>query len=234
MGKTIKIDGKEYGSIEDYINGLEIVQPLNPNDWEYRVEDDNTITITGYLNEDKTIDTIIVPNYIGELPVKKIVGKGDVRINFMYPIWNEKISESSKLAPGTSTFVKENTTIKKIVVSNGIETIEGTAFAATVNLTEVILPNTLVNLQGFQHCTSLTTINIPSSVTNIGEKAFVGSSLTEVTIPESVTTMERMVFGSKNTTVHVFWKQGAKPEGWSDNWDAQYEGRGKPNVIYAE
>lgn len=162
------------------------------------------------------------------------MGKNFTRYYGVDSIWNEKIRESLRTIPSTSITIGENTTIRKIIVSNGIESIENGAFSGTVNLTELILPTTLVYLHGFQFCTNLKTINIPSSVTNIGDKAFVGSGLTDIIIPENVETMGDRVFGYTSATVHVFWKQGAKPEWWSDNWDGEYEGKGKPTVIYAE
>ena len=243
-GKSINIDGKEYGSIEDYINGMEIVQPLNPKDWEYRVEDDNTITITGYLNEDETIDTVVVPNYIGELPVKKVVGKAYAEYGHIQPIWNAKICESSIFLPGTSYSVVVNKTIKKIIVSNGIESIENGAFGATVNLREVVLPNTLLNLQDFQYCLALNTITIPDSVINIGASAFCRSALTTITIPsnvknigrgafsycvglkeiripgDNVTVGEELFYGVSSITIYVPWKEGQKPDEWDDNWNS--------------
>ena len=67
-------------------------------------------------------------------------------------------------------------------------------------------------------CIDLTEVIIPNSVIRIGGYTFVGcTSLTEVIIPSSVTTMQRYVFNS-NTTVHVPWKKGEKPEGWVDDW----------------
>ena len=47
----------------------------------------------------------------------------------------------------------------------------------------------------FQNCSSLTSINIPSSVTSIGNKAFYGcSSLTSINIPSGVTDINSLAF----------------------------------------
>ena len=61
---------------------------------------------------------------------------------------------------------------------------------------------TSIGRDAFSHCTGLTSVTIPNSVTNIGWSAFYGcSSLTSVTIPNSVTSIENGVFkGCSNLT----------------------------------
>ena len=49
---------------------IEIVEPENIDDWEWIVEDDGTITITGYKGNDTTV---IIPNHINGIPVKSLV-----------------------------------------------------------------------------------------------------------------------------------------------------------------
>ena len=67
----VTINGKEYGSIEEYMEEINpiIVEPENINDWIYVLEDDGTITINGYKGSDKEV---VIPNYINGVPVKKI------------------------------------------------------------------------------------------------------------------------------------------------------------------
>lgn len=52
----------------------------------------------------------------------------------------------------------------------------------------------------FYMCERLTSIEIPSSVTNIGESAFVGSGLTNITIPSSVKNIEKNAIASSVLT----------------------------------
>ena len=218
----VTINGKQYGSIEEY---MEEINPTivegDPKDWAYTVESDGTITITGYLNEDRTIDTVVVPNYIYGIPVKKIKGCVDFYSTTGNTIWNTKICDGYSISVGSGRALK-NTTIKKIIISNGIEVIEGGPFALTSNLEELVLPSTLsqlgdfsflwctnlakvtipsnvksIGIYTFYQCTNLTGITIPSSVASIGGSAFEYCiNLTEITIPGSVTTMgEWGVFG---------------------------------------
>ena len=70
------------------------------------------------------------------------------------------------------------------------------AFYDCHSLTSVDIPNsvTSIDYHAFAHC-SLTSIKIPNSVTSIGEEAFYGcSSLTSVDIPNSVTSIDSFAF----------------------------------------
>lgn len=81
------------------------------------------------------------------------------------------------------------------------------AFANQTQLTSVTLPSTITNIgaNAFSDCTNLTSINIPSNVTSIGANAFAGcSSLTSLTIPSSVTNIGTGTFsGCNNLNITV-------------------------------
>ena len=224
----VTINGKQYGSIEEY---MEEINPTivegDPKDWAYTVESDGTITITGYLNEDRTIDTVVIPNYIDGVPVKKIKGNVNHYSTNGNTIWNEKICDGYDITLASGSALKNNT-IKKIVISQGIEVIEGGPFAVTKNLEEVVLPSTLLQLgdYSFVACNSLVKVIIPNNVKSIGTQVFHKcTSLTEIIIPDSVTTTGSYVFSNTSSiTVHVSWKEGKKPEGWDDNWNSGSSG----------
>ena len=64
-------------------------------------------------------------------------------------------------------------------------------------LTSVVIPSNVTNIgySTFYGCTGLTSIDIPNSVTSIGEKAFYGCrSLTNIVIPDSVTSIDGLAF----------------------------------------
>ena len=85
----------------------------------------------------------------------------------------------------------------KVVLKTGTKSIAGSAFYEQENLTEIIIPDSVVNIgkSAFLGC-GLIKVLIPSSVTSIGEYAFLGCSLTDVTIPESVTNIGGYAFHS--------------------------------------
>ena len=60
-----------------------------------------------------------------------------------------------------------------------------------------LIDNTILSPGAFYHCTSLTSVTIPNSVTTIDQNAFSGcSGLTSITIPNSVTTIGQGVFNA--------------------------------------
>ncbi len=85
------------------------------------------------------------------------------------------------------------TDIKALRVDNGITSISPKAFnyastSVTPQLTSVILPDTLKKIgeEAFGTISSLESIDIPNSVTEIGAFAFLNSGLTSLVIPDTV------------------------------------------------
>ena len=91
---------------------------------------------------------------------------------------------------------EENTTIKKVVVGEGIATLYDRTFRRFYALEEVVLPSTLTTIGAagsgvFQSCTNLKTVVIPESVTVLGKGSFQEcSSLESINIPAGVTRIE--------------------------------------------
>ena len=80
------------------------------------------------------------------------------------------------------------------------------AFRDCSSLTSVNIPSsvTSIGMNAFYKCSSLTSINIPSSVTEIGEYAFQQcSSLTSVDIPSSVTEIRKYAFDDCSSLINV-------------------------------
>lgn len=96
----------------------------------------------------------------------------------------------------TETF-KGNTSIRSLVISEGITTIPLQGFQSCSNLTSITIPASVTRIDrfAFQNCARLASINIPEGVTSIGESTFQGcSSLASITIPNSVTRIDRFAF----------------------------------------
>lgn len=73
---------------------------------------------------------------------------------------------------------------------------------AKVDLSKATNLKTIGNL-AFEFCTKLTSINIPNTVTEIGEWAFLGTGLTSITIPNSVTKIRKLTFSRCQSLISV-------------------------------
>ena len=69
--------------------------------------------------------------------------------------------------------------INKVVIGEGITSIGIGTFRETEQLTQVVLPNTLITLDAyaFSDCDSLTDINFPDNLVNVCESTFSGTTL---------------------------------------------------------
>ena len=92
--------------------------------------------------------------------------------------------------------------IKKIVISDGVQTISYNAFRNMVNVTEVQLPTTLKTIEqgAFQGCTRMKTIVIPEGVTEIGIDAFDGCEKLEgIVLPAGLVKLGENAFSGCKT-----------------------------------
>lgn len=115
----------------------------------------------------------------------------------------------------------ENTTLKEVILPEGLISIEEAAFANCTALEKLNVPSTVNTLgrwilentkvtsftipQGVTEIpascfygSAINTINIPPSVKTIGNWAFQDAKLTEVVIPSSVTSIGKWAFGCDN------------------------------------
>ena len=122
---------------------------------------------------------------------------------------------------------QNSTSIKKVIIEEGITSIGDYAFQGCKNLTSVTLPQSLTNIgnwafyncgftsvtlpegltsigdSAFQGCSNLTEINIPDSVTSIGSYAFQACGFTSVTLPEGLTSIGDGLFQSCSSLTEI-------------------------------
>ena len=88
------------------------------------------------------------------------------------------------------------TSLKKVIITGG-KSIGSSAFYGCTSLTSIEIPTSVTSIGSytFHNCTGLTSIVIPDSVTSIGSSAFEGcTSLTSIEIPTSVTSIGSYAF----------------------------------------
>ncbi|MCM1269803.1 MAG: leucine-rich repeat domain-containing protein [Ruminococcus flavefaciens] len=101
----------------------------------------------------------------------------------------------------------EDESIKSLVVSEGITAIGSSVFERCANMTSASFPNTLTSIGKrafFMYTTGgLKTLNLPASVTKIGEKAFTNISAASLVMPETLTELGTYLFMDSNTLQSV-------------------------------
>ena len=102
-----------------------------------------------------------------------------------------------------------------------LNTIGEEAFSYT-SLTSINIPSsvTTIESQAFECCSNLTTVTFGenSQLTSIGIWAFSSSRLTSINIPSSVTTIEYGAFESCSRLT-IYCEASSKPSGWDSDWN---------------
>ena len=95
--------------------------------------------------------------------------------------------------------------ITSVTIPNTVNELGGCVFESCKNLRNVSLPNSITHIPDstFNACSSLTNIIIPNSVTRIGSSAFYYCNLSSINIPSGVTFMGDEVFGRNSGMTSV-------------------------------
>lgn len=89
--------------------------------------------------------------------------------------------------------------LEKIVIPEGIDSIQYGAFQSCSSLKEITIPSTVTSIdkEVFAYCTKLAKVNLPNGLKTIGEKAFIGcENLKSIDIPDTVEEIKFNAFQS--------------------------------------
>ena len=163
--------------------------------YAYRVNADNTATITDFLgpvDSTKTSDpyTITVPTELGE---HNVTGLGESSFSGTY----------SPDHPKNYTLLSFCNQIQSVTIPESVTSIGKSAFEHCSNLDSLTINGVATSMIGayaFASCTSLTSLSLVGSFQTIGDYAFVNCGMTSLTIDATITSIEKYAFSSRFLT----------------------------------
>ncbi len=168
---------------QDTANGLE---------YNFKIDDTTTNTGTLTISKDDDVSDDKVPIDDDGMP-KREVTEGGV---------NSVIDRNR---------YGENTTVKTVIISEGVTSIGQYAFYSCESLKNLTIPSSVKTIgnNAFNRCTSLESAIIPKGVKKIGNDAFFAcTALTSATIPSSVETIGDAVFSYCKSLPEIIVEEG--------------------------
>ena len=101
------------------------------------------------------------------------------------------------------------TTLKTIILPNGLTSIGGSAFRNCTGINSINLPSGITSIESaaFMGCTGITSITFPSGFTSIGTSAFSDSGINEFIVAEAnqnLCSLNGVVFNKNKTTLILY------------------------------
>lgn len=152
--------------------------------------------------------------------VSRLAWKGDMAEDDFTYIRNNMASTLEVLDLSTTTLTElpyralafynsNNTTLKEVVLPEGLKTISNCAFAMCKALNKLNIPSTVTKLGGWiLEGTPLTSFTIPDGLTSLYQSTFFDSDITEIRIPTTVKEIPALCFQCCENLERVYLHDG--------------------------
>ena len=196
--KYAQSEGAVIVDLENYFNAYFFVidkfklESAESGDFKYDVYENNTAVISGYTGNDKDI---VFPDTVDGYPVVGI-GKIDFRSRFKSKKITVKTGSNTLFISGSSFDYCYG--IKKVILNEGLTVIFRSAFGFAESLTEINFPSTLEEIgdSAFYDCKKLKTLDLSKTkLRKISAGCFSECADAEkVILPETVCRIEKEAF----------------------------------------
>ena len=146
----------------------------------------------GVLADTKLTELKLPSNieYLGRIILSKNKGVTEITIP---KTLNSTGSSFSNIMAGDGPFAESN--VQKAVIEKGMTVIPESLFHKNSTLESVEIPDTVTEISRFAFAeTGLENISIPNTVITLRNQIFSGSNLVQISIPDSVTGMDNAIF----------------------------------------
>lgn len=172
---SIKIGSRNISFYVEEPKDPSIVE-ADPSLWTYKLDpetNNTTAILTGYKGTGRPTE-MVIPNYIDGIPIKKISGNATDSGGLFASLWKNPTSGGGISEEVVQYYNSYQTSLKKIVVSEGIEEIGDCGLAFSQAAEEITLPSSLKKIGGsaFAYCESLREITIPRQAVITGGYVF--------------------------------------------------------------
>ena len=203
---------KYYGSVAaiivpDTIDGYPVVAigegAFRGNKYLTAILIPDCITSIGdYAFADTNLDSLVLPAELNSLGRCILSGNKGVTEIVIPKTLSSTGSSYSNLIEGDGPFAESN--VQTAVIESGMTVIPEHLFHKNSTLTSVEIPDTVTGISRYAFTqTSLTSIKIPDTVTRIGESVLAYTKLTELKLPSNIEYLGRTILGGNKGVTEI-------------------------------
>ena len=203
---------KYYGSVAaiivpDTIDGYPVVAigegAFRGNKYLTAILIPDCITSIGdYAFADTNLDSLVLPAELNSLGRCILSGNKGVTEIVIPKTLSSTGSSYSNLIEGDGPFAESN--VQKVTIEAGMTVIPEHLFHKNSTLTSVEIPDTVTEISRYAFTqTSLTSIKIPDTVTRIGESVLAYTKLTELKLPSNIEYLGRTILGGNKGVTEI-------------------------------